>query len=126
TYDVSPEIPEGIEADAGRIGQVLLNLVGNAIKFTEHGEVAVLVTPGIASPEGVVLNFAVRDTGVGISTDKQHLIFDAFAQADGTTTRRYGGTGLGLAISRRLVELMGGQLWVESQVGHGSTFHFAV
>jgi PAS domain S-box-containing protein len=126
TYDVSPEIPDGIEGDAGRIGQVLLNLVGNAIKFTEQGEVAVLVTPGVASPDGVVLNIAVRDSGIGISADKQRLIFDAFAQADGSTTRRYGGTGLGLAISRRLVELMGGQLRVESQVGHGSTFHFAV
>ena len=126
TYDVSPEIPDGIEADAGRIGQVLLNLVGNAIKFTERGEVAVLVTPGVASGDGVVLNFAVRDTGIGISADQQRLIFDAFAQADGSTTRRYGGTGLGLAISRRLVELLGGQLRVESQVGHGSTFHFAV
>ena len=126
TYDVSPEIPDGIEGDAGRIGQVLLNLVGNAIKFTERGEVAVLVTPGVASPDGVVLNIAVRDSGIGISADQQRLIFDAFAQADGSTTRRYGGTGLGLAISRRLVELMGGQLSVESRLGHGSTFHFAV
>jgi two-component system, sensor histidine kinase and response regulator len=126
SYDVSPEIPDGIEGDAARIGQVLLNLVGNAIKFTERGEVAVLVMPGAASPEGVLLNFAVRDTGIGISADQQRLIFDAFAQVDGSTTRRYGGTGLGLAISRRLVELMGGQLRVESQIGHGSTFHFAV
>ena len=126
TYDVSPEIPDGVEADAGRIGQVLLNLVGNAIKFTERGEVAVLVTPGGASGDGVLLNFAVRDTGVGISAEQQERIFDAFAQADGSNTRRYGGTGLGLAISRRLVELLGGQIWVESQVGQGSTFHFAV
>jgi CheY-like chemotaxis protein len=126
TYDVSPEIPDGIEGDAGRIGQVLLNLVGNAIKFTEQGEVAVLVTPGVTSPDGIVLSIAVRDSGIGISADQQRVIFDAFAQADGSTTRRYGGTGLGLAISRRLVELMGGQLWVESRIGHGSTFHFAV
>jgi PAS domain S-box-containing protein len=126
TYDVAAEIPDGIEGDAGRIGQVLLNLVGNAIKFTERGEVAVLVTPGLASPDDMVLNIAVRDSGIGISADQQRLIFDAFAQADGSMTRRYGGTGLGLAISRRLVELMCGRLWVASEVGQGSTFHFTV
>jgi PAS domain S-box-containing protein len=126
TYHVDPEIPEAVEGDAGRIGQVLLNLVGNAVKFTERGEVAVLVTPGPPLAEGMVLQIAVRDTGIGIGPDEQRLIFDAFTQADGSTTRRYGGTGLGLAISRRLVELMGGQLWVESEIGRGSTFHFAL
>jgi CheY-like chemotaxis protein len=110
--------------DALRLGQVLINLLGNAIKFTDRGEV--VLEAGVESvTEGqVCLHFAVTDTGPGIPPDKQRLIFGAFAQADSSMARRFGGTGLGLAISARLVELMGGRIWVESEVGKGSTFHF--
>ncbi|HEV3257541.1 MAG TPA: response regulator, partial [Gemmataceae bacterium] len=133
---VRPDTPETLVGDAMRLGQVLTNLIGNAIKFTERGEVILKaelesVTPPNPSPsqgsgvkEQVCLHFAVTDTGVGIPPDKQQLIFGAFAQADSSMARRFGGTGLGLAISARLVELMGGRIWVESEVGKGSTFHF--
>jgi two-component system sensor histidine kinase/response regulator len=124
-YDVAPSIPDELEGDTGRIGQVLLNLVGNAIKFTERGEVAVIVQESTAQGD-VGLHIEVKDTGIGISPEKQQLIFEAFSQADGSITRRHGGTGLGLAISRRLVTLMGGQLWVESEPGRGSSFHFTL
>ncbi len=142
-YEVGPDVPAAIVADPHRLRQVLTNLVGNAIKFTEQGEVAVsveiaarrfsladLVEEGKSEIENskskIQLHFAVRDTGIGIAAEKQQAIFNPFEQADGSTTRRYGGTGLGLAISRRLVEAMGGRLWVESEVGRGSTFHFTV
>ena len=103
--------------------QVLLNIIGNAIKFTAQGEVVLSVSVAASGPESTTLHFAVRDTGIGIPPDKQEQIFLAFTQADASTTRRYGGTGLGLAIAQRLVELMSGRMWVESQEGNGSTFH---
>src|SRR6185503_2342471 len=125
--DVDAAIPHTLRGDPGRMRQILVNLLGNAIKFTEQGEVVLRVTREAAtSQEEVVLHFSVRDTGLGIPKDRQKSIFEAFTQADGSTTRTYGGTGLGLTISSQLVELMGGRLWVESEVGKGSTFHFTV
>jgi signal transduction histidine kinase/CheY-like chemotaxis protein/HPt (histidine-containing phosphotransfer) domain-containing protein len=123
---IAPETPAWLIGDPGRLRQVLVNLVGNAIKFTERGEVAVDVRPEEASNGAVSLHYAVRDTGPGIPAHKLDKMFEAFEQADPSTTRRFGGTGLGLAISARLVELMGGRIWAESQVGRGSTFHFTV
>jgi PAS domain S-box-containing protein len=123
-YDEAADVPDGLVGDAGRLRQVLLNLAGNAVKFTDDGEVAVEVSVADRGPEHVVLRFAVRDTGIGIPEDKHEFIFDAFAQADGTTTRRYGGTGLGLAISSQIVGMLGGRMEVESRPGEGSTFHF--
>jgi CheY-like chemotaxis protein len=101
-------------------------LVANSLKFTSHGEVAVEVTQGISAAGVPFLHFLVRDTGIGIPVERQAAIFEAFTQVDGSTTRRYGGTGLGLTISKRLVEIMGGKIWVESEPGKGSTFHFTV
>jgi PAS domain S-box-containing protein len=149
---ISPEVPDGLVGDVARLRQVLVNLVGNAIKFTDHGEVVVEVVrwlggevvegttasappaPPTTQPPNhlttqppnhpTTLHFTVRDTGIGIPPDKQQLIFAPFEQADGSITRRHGGTGLGLAICSRLVRLMGGRIWVESEVGRGSTFHF--
>ena len=121
---VSPEVPHVVGGDMGRLRQVIVNLVGNAIKFTEAGEVVVNVDLESETAEGAFLHFAVRDTGIGIAQEKRRIIFDAFTQADASTTRIFGGTGLGLAISRRLVEMMGGRIWVESDVGRGSLFHF--
>jgi signal transduction histidine kinase len=103
-----------------------VNLVGNAIKFTANGEVMVQVETAEQNGERVVLHFRVTDTGIGIPKEKQSMIFEAFTQADSSTTRNYGGTGLGLAITTRLVTLMEGKLWVESEWGRGSTFHFTV
>jgi len=123
---VDREVPDALIGDSGRLCQILLNLVGNAIKFTETGEVVVRVKQHEATDSQVVLQFSVSDTGCGIPRQKLEIIFDAFAQADGSVTRKHGGTGLGLAISRQLVEMMGGRLWVESQPGHGSTFYFTV
>ncbi|PYN40663.1 MAG: hypothetical protein DMD95_21215, partial [Candidatus Rokuibacteriota bacterium] len=125
-YEIRPDVPDDLVGDTGRLGQVLLNLVGNAIKFTEQGEVAVRVDAEAVTPDTATLRVAVQDTGIGIAADKRGLIFDAFAQADASTTRRFGGTGLGLAISRRLVERMGGRIWLDSELGSGSTFHFTV
>ncbi|HEY7449594.1 MAG TPA: response regulator [Vicinamibacterales bacterium] len=122
--DVTPGVPQTLIGDAGRLRQVVLNVLGNAVKFTEHGEVVLRVTREDAESDRVRLHFTVSDTGIGIPDEKLARVFEAFMQADNSTTRRYGGTGLGLAITRRLVELMGGRLWVESQVGRGSTFHF--
>jgi nitrogen-specific signal transduction histidine kinase/CheY-like chemotaxis protein len=123
---IDPNIPETLEGDPGRLRQILINLVGNAVKFTDQGEVTLRVELESGDAERVWLRFGVADTGIGISSEKQTAIFDAFTQADGSTARRYGGTGLGLSISRRLVELMGGRIWVDSQVGQGSTFRFNV
>jgi PAS domain S-box-containing protein len=122
---VAPDVPDRIKGDPGRIRQVILNLVGNAIKFTAKGEVEVSVTRQDGAPQGYVrLHFSVRDTGIGIPQDKLKSIFESFSQADTSTTRKYGGTGLGLTISAQLVELMGSQIELISQVGKGSTFHF--
>ena len=124
---IAPDVPQILSGDPDRVRQVLVNLVGNAIKFTHKG--GILVEAGLDSnPEAdpFRLHFTVRDTGIGIPVEKQQVIFDAFSQGDGSTTRQYGGTGLGLTITRRLVELMGGKVWVESQPGQGSTFHFTL
>jgi len=122
--DVDAAVPQALNGDPGRLRQVLVNLLGNAIKFTDRGEVVLRVTQESVTPEGLVLHFAIKDTGVGIPPDRQDSIFEAFTQADGSVTRKYGGTGLGLTISSQLVQLMGGRLSVESAVGRGSTFHF--
>lgn len=124
--EVLHDVPRHVRGDPGRIRQVLVNLVGNAIKFTSDGEVA-LSTKLMQQQAGhAIIHFSVRDTGIGIAADKQELIFDSFSQEDSSTTRKYGGTGLGLSICRRLVELMGGRMWLQSQAGKGSTFHFSV
>ena len=122
--DVAPGVPRIVTGDPGRLRQILVNLLGNAIKFTHRGEVVLRVTEESATGEDVVLHFAVSDTGVGIPLDRQKSVFEAFTQADGSVTRRYGGTGLGLTIASQLVQLMGGRIWVESDAGKGSTFHF--
>jgi signal transduction histidine kinase/ActR/RegA family two-component response regulator len=124
TSQVAADVPDGLIGDPTRLRQVLINLVGNALKFTEQGEVAVEVARQEAEGAGMTLRFRVRDTGIGIPAEKLAVIFEPFEQADGSTTRKYGGTGLGLAISARLVELMGGRLGVDSAAGAGSTFHF--
>ncbi|WP_232418020.1 hybrid sensor histidine kinase/response regulator [Methyloversatilis thermotolerans] len=124
---IDPSVTDGVVGDPVRLRQVLSNLLGNALKFTDRGSVELSVTQeGPASPAAQTIRFAVSDTGIGIPRDKQGLIFEAFSQADSSTTRRFGGTGLGLAICRRLVSRMGGELGVVSQPGEGSTFHFAI
>lgn len=125
-YHVPPEIPDDIVGDPGRIRQILVNLVGNAIKFTEKGEVVVRVKSTLTSDTEIDLHFSVSDTGIGIPPDKQDKIFHSFEQVDGSTSRKYGGTGLGLAISSRFCQMMGGKIWVESEEGRGTTFHFTL
>jgi len=123
---VSPEVPDNLMGDPTRLRQIVINLVGNSIKFTDKGEVSVEVSVQSSDADAVALHFAVADTGIGIPLEKRRIIFEAFAQADNSTNRRYGGTGLGLTISSRLVAIMGGRMWVESEVGKGSTFHFGL
>ncbi|MGA3024593.1 MAG: response regulator [Bryobacteraceae bacterium] len=123
---VAGDVPEMVVGDPTRLRQITVNLVANAIKFTERGEVALEVTAEERTEDRVTLHFVVRDTGIGIPREKQEAIFAAFTQADASTTRRYGGTGLGLTISMRLVHMLGGRLWVESEPGQGSRFHFTV
>jgi two-component system sensor histidine kinase/response regulator len=121
---VSAEVPRVVVGDPTRLRQLIVNLAGNAIKFTERGNVVVGAELESGPGDGVHLHIRVSDTGIGIPPEKQQLIFEPFAQADGSTTRRFGGTGLGLTISRRIVEMMGGRMWVESEAGRGSVFHF--
>jgi len=142
-YHVDDTIPKILVSDVTRLRQILVNLIGNAVKFTPTGEVIVEVKPAahgqrtiepghehdtsyMSHPEQWLLHFSVRDTGIGIPLDKQHRLFKSFHQVDASTTRHFGGTGLGLAISKRLVELMGGRIWVDSDAGHGATFHFTI
>jgi len=127
--EIQNEVPSAIIGDPNRVSQVLINLLSNAIKFTETGEVSLLVSRGQAARPvngNVEIQFSVRDTGIGIAADQVEKLFQPFTQADITIARKYGGTGLGLAISTRLVQMMGGKIWVESQPGEGSTFHFTI
>jgi PAS domain S-box-containing protein len=124
--DVAPAVPPSLLGDPTRLRQIITNLVGNALKFTERGSITVSATAAAVDGAGVAVHLSVADTGIGIPDDKQAQIFDAFTQADGSTTRRFGGTGLGLTISATLVRMMGGRIWVESKPGSGSTFHIEV
>lgn len=127
TFQVDSSVPDYVIGDPFRLRQVILNLVGNAIKFTEHGEVKLTIgstTRTMPGADEYAFEFSVADTGIGIQSDKLNLIFDTFQQADGSTTRKFGGTGLGLSISKKLVRLMGGEVWVTSEYGRGSTFFF--
>ena len=125
-YALKGPIPGTISGDASRICQVLVNLLSNAVKFTEDGEIEVQAEASELTNDFYEIHFSVRDTGIGISVEASGRLFQPFSQADASTSRKYGGTGLGLAISKRLVELMGGRIWVESEVGLGSTFHFTI
>ncbi|MGB1251507.1 MAG: response regulator [Candidatus Promineifilaceae bacterium] len=125
-YDLASHLPTMVVGDITRVRQVLVNLISNAIKFTEEGEVAVFVKGHFVEDSRLQLEFAVRDTGIGIRKEDAQRLFQAFSQVDASTTRHYGGTGLGLAISKRLSELMGGSIWVDSEVGRGSTFNFNI
>ena len=125
-YGIPSNIPDAVIGDPGRIRQILVNLIGNAIKFTAEGEVAVSAKLEVETNEEICIHFSIADTGIGIPLEKQEKIFNAFEQADGSTTRVYGGTGLGLSITARLVEMMKGRIWVQSEMGKGSVFHFMV
>jgi two-component system sensor histidine kinase/response regulator len=129
-WRVGADVPEFLSGDLSRLRQIILNLVGNAMKFTEQGEIVLEAEKENKNENEqngeILLHFKVKDTGIGIAPQKQKMIFEAFTQADGSTTRRYGGTGLGLAVTKQIVNLMGGKIWVESELGRGSTFHFTV
>ncbi len=126
-YEMEPGTPEALRGDATRLRQILVNLLSNAIKFTEHGEVVLHLSSVGVAPEGrTSVQFTVRDTGIGIPEDRLNRLFRSFSQVDASTTRKYGGTGLGLAISKRMAELMGGRMWVESSAGQGSAFSFTI
>jgi two-component system sensor histidine kinase/response regulator len=125
-FDVAPDVPRYLVGDPLRVGQILLNLVSNAVKFTERGEVLVQVRVDGRNGDGTLLKFSVRDTGIGMTPEQTIRLFREFTQGDGSTTRKYGGTGLGLTISKRLAEIMGGKIWVDSVAGKGSTFSFTV
>ncbi|MFH1981775.1 MAG: response regulator [Pseudomonadota bacterium] len=122
--DIAPTVPRSLISDPNRLRQILVNLLSNAIKFTDAGEIQITVTPEASTKNSIDLRFCVQDTGIGIPVEAQDKLFDLFFQADGSATRKYGGTGLGLAICKRLVNLMGGDIWLESQVGRGSRFYF--
>ncbi|MFZ5995107.1 MAG: ATP-binding protein [Thermodesulfobacteriota bacterium] len=124
--DIPDDVPDALSGDAGRLRQILLNLIGNAVKFTKSGYILISTEVEKKTASGMLLHFLVKDTGIGIPKDKLETIFEAFTQADASNNRRYGGVGLGLSISRRLVEMMGGSIWVESEEGRGSIFHFTV
>ncbi|MGB7722391.1 MAG: response regulator [Bryobacteraceae bacterium] len=128
--EVAPDVPERIAGDPTRLNEIVMNLMGNAMRFTDRGEVALEVRVEAEAeshdPDSILLRFTVRDSGIGIPAEKRELVFEAFTQADGSTTRRYGGTGLGLTISARLVAMMGGRIWLESEVGRGTQFHFTI
>jgi signal transduction histidine kinase/CheY-like chemotaxis protein len=128
--EVAPDVPERITSDPTRLNEIVMNLMGNAMRFTDRGEVALEVRVEAEAeshdPDSIMLRFTVRDSGIGIPAEKRELVFEAFTQADGSTTRRYGGTGLGLTISARLVAMMGGRIWLESEVGRGTQFHFTI
>ena len=123
-YEIDETVPDKVIGDPGRLRQILLNLLSNAIKFTHTGEVALSVSVESNSATQLQLIFGVRDTGIGVAPEKQELIFGAFSQADGSTTRRFGGTGLGLSICKQLVTMMGGRIWLESELEKGTTFYF--
>ena len=126
-YLFEGDVPTGIRGDVTRLRQIILNLLANAVKFTEQGEVVLTVTASPVAAGEVELNFAVRDTGIGLSAEGMERLFQSFSQADSSTTRKYGGTGLGLAISKQLAELMGGRMWATSDgIGKGATFHFTI
>jgi signal transduction histidine kinase/CheY-like chemotaxis protein len=125
-YDIDPDVPDEIVGDPTRLRQIIVNLIGNAIKFTEHGEIGLGVSVERQLGDELELIFSVRDTGIGIAPEMQKVIFRAFSQADTSTSRKFGGSGLGLTISTRLVEMMGGRMWVESEPGQGSCFHFSM
>jgi signal transduction histidine kinase/ActR/RegA family two-component response regulator len=125
-HSVAADVPALLIGDPGRLRQIVVNLVGNAIKFTERGDVVLRVELGDGDSEGDIVHISVSDTGIGIQADQQSAIFDSFAQADASTTRKFGGTGLGLSIASQLTRLMGGRIWVESRLGVGSTFHVAI
>jgi CheY-like chemotaxis protein len=124
TCNIHPEVPDSVIGDLSRLRQIIVNLIGNAIKFTESGAVELSVGMDSGTPSEIHLHFVVTDTGVGIALEKQKVIFEAFSQADGSTARKFGGTGLGLSICSQLVALTGGKIWVESALGQGSSFHF--